>query len=75
MSRAELARYTNKLERVKPKRAELAHYPAPRTSDDNLIIRILLLFLSDSTGAWLEHLPPSQIHDWENLVRVFGGNL
>jgi hypothetical protein len=28
MSRAELARYTNKLERDEPKRAELAHYPA-----------------------------------------------
>ena len=31
--------------------------------DDLLIIRNLPLFLSDSTRAWLEHLPPSQIHD------------
>jgi hypothetical protein len=44
------------------------------TSDDNLIIRNLLLFLSDSARAWLEHLLPAQIHDWEDLVWFFGGN-
>jgi hypothetical protein len=27
------------------------------TSDDNLIIRNLPFFLSDSARAWLEHLP------------------
>jgi hypothetical protein len=26
------------------------------------------LFLSDSARAWLEHLPPEQIHNWEDLV-------
>jgi hypothetical protein len=26
--------------------------------DDNLIIRNLPLFLSDTARAWLEHLPP-----------------
>ena len=31
--------------------------------DDLLIIRNLPLLLSDSARAWLEHLPPSQIHD------------
>jgi hypothetical protein len=31
------------------------------TDDDNLIIRNLLLFLSDAARAWLEHLPPAQI--------------
>ena len=31
--------------------------------DDLLIICSLPLFLSDSERAWLEHLPPSQIHD------------
>jgi len=44
------------------------------TDDDLLIIRNLLLFLSDSARAWLEHLPPSQIHDWRDLVRIFVGN-
>ena len=42
--------------------------------DDNLIIRNLPLFLSDAARAWLEHLPPVQIHDWDDLVRIFGGN-
>jgi hypothetical protein len=31
------------------------------TDDDNLIIRNLPLFLSDTARAWLEHLPPTQI--------------
>ena len=31
------------------------------TDDDNLFIRNLPLFLSDSAWAWLEHLPPGQI--------------
>jgi hypothetical protein len=31
------------------------------TDDDNLIIRNLPLFLSDSARAWLEHLPLGQI--------------
>lgn len=29
------------------------------TSDDNLIIHNLPLFLLDSARAWLEHLPPA----------------
>ena len=40
-------------------------------SDDLLIIRNLPLFLSDSARAWLEHLNPSQIHNWRDLVKVF----
>jgi hypothetical protein len=31
------------------------------TDNDNLIIRNLPLFLSDTARAWLEHLPPGQI--------------
>jgi hypothetical protein len=31
------------------------------TDDDNLVIRNLPLFLSDTARAWLEHLPPGQI--------------
>jgi hypothetical protein len=31
------------------------------TDDDNLIIRNLILFLSDAARAWLEQLPPAQI--------------
>jgi hypothetical protein len=44
------------------------------TSDDNLIIRNLPLFLSDAAWAWLEHLPPAQISDWDDLVKAFVGN-
>jgi hypothetical protein len=39
--------------------------------DDNLIIRNLSLFLSDAARAWLEHLPPAQIFDWDDLVKAF----
>jgi hypothetical protein len=42
--------------------------------DDNLIIRNLPLFLSDAAPAWLEHLPPAQISDWDDLVKAFAGN-
>jgi hypothetical protein len=44
------------------------------TNDDNLIIRNLPLFLSDAARAWLEHLPPAQISDWDNLVKAIAGN-
>jgi hypothetical protein len=44
------------------------------TDDDNLIIRNLPLFLSDAARAWLEHLPPAQISNWDNLVKAFTGN-
>jgi hypothetical protein len=44
------------------------------TDDDNLIIRNLPLFLSDAVRAWLEHLPPAQISDWDDLVKAFAGN-
>jgi hypothetical protein len=42
--------------------------------DDNLIIRNLPLFLSDAARAWLEHLPPAQIFDWDDLVKAFARN-
>jgi hypothetical protein len=41
------------------------------TDDDNLIIRNLPLFLSDAARAWLEHLPPAQIFNWDDLVKAF----
>jgi hypothetical protein len=44
------------------------------TEDDNLIIRNLPLFLSDTARAWLEHLPPGQISNWDDLVQAFAGN-
>jgi hypothetical protein len=44
------------------------------TDDDNLIIRNLPLFLFDATRAWLEHLPPTQISNWDNLVKAFARN-
>jgi hypothetical protein len=44
------------------------------TDDDNLIICNLPLFLSDVARAWLEHLPPAQISNWDDLVKAFSGN-
>jgi hypothetical protein len=44
------------------------------TDDNNLIIRNLPLFLSDAVRAWLKHLPPAQISDWNDLVKAFAGN-
>jgi hypothetical protein len=44
------------------------------TDDDNLIIHNLPLFLSDAARAWLEHLPPAQIFDWDDLVKAFARN-
>jgi hypothetical protein len=41
---------------------------------NNLIIRNLPLFLSDTARAWLEHLPPGQISNWDDLVQAFAGN-
>jgi hypothetical protein len=44
------------------------------TDDDNLMIRNLPLFLSDAARAWLEHLPPAQISNWDDLAKAFAGN-
>jgi hypothetical protein len=44
------------------------------TNDDNLIIRNLPLFLFDAARERLEHLPPAQIFDWDDLVKAFAGN-
>jgi hypothetical protein len=44
------------------------------TDDDNLVICNLPLFLSHSARAWLEHLPPGQISNWDDLVQAFAGN-
>jgi hypothetical protein len=44
------------------------------TDDDNLVILNLPLFLSDAARAWLEHLPPAQISNWDDLVKAFAGN-
>jgi hypothetical protein len=41
---------------------------------DEVIIRNQPLHLADSVRTWLEHLPPSQIHNWNDLVRTFVGN-
>jgi hypothetical protein len=41
---------------------------------DEVIIRNLPLHLADSVRTWLEHLPTSQIHNWDDLVRTFVGN-
>jgi hypothetical protein len=49
-------------------------YQLGGTDDDNLIIRNLPLFLSDTARAWLEHLPLGQISNWDDLVQAFAGN-
>jgi hypothetical protein len=41
---------------------------------DEVIIRNMPLHLADLARTWLEHLPPSQIHNWDDLVRTFVGN-
>jgi hypothetical protein len=43
-------------------------------TNDEVIIRNLPLHLADSARTWLEHLPASQIHNWDDLVRTFVGN-
>jgi hypothetical protein len=41
---------------------------------DEVIIRNLPLHLVDSAWTWFEHLPASQIHNWDDLVHTFVGN-
>jgi hypothetical protein len=41
---------------------------------DEVIICNLPLHLTDSVRTWLEHLPASQIHNWDDLVHTFVGN-
>jgi hypothetical protein len=43
-------------------------------TSDEAIIRNLPLHLTDSARTWLEHLPASQIHNWDDLVRTFVRN-
>jgi hypothetical protein len=45
-----------------------------KATTDEVIIRNLPLHLADSARTWLEHLPASQIHNWDDLVRTFVGN-
>jgi hypothetical protein len=40
---------------------------------DEVIIYNHPLHLADSAQMWLEHLPASQIHNWDDLVRTFVG--
>jgi hypothetical protein len=43
-------------------------------TNDEVIIHNFPLHLADSARTWLEHLPASQIHSWDDLVRTFVGN-
>jgi hypothetical protein len=43
-------------------------------TSDEVIIRSLPLHLGDAARTWLEHLPASQIHNWDDLVHTFVGN-
>jgi hypothetical protein len=45
-----------------------------RTTNDEVIICNLPMHLGDAAQTWLEHLPASQIHNWDDLVRTFVGN-
>jgi hypothetical protein len=49
-------------------------YQLGGATTDEVIIRNLPLHLADSARTWLEHLPASQIHNWDDLVRSFVGN-
>jgi hypothetical protein len=44
------------------------------TTTDEVIILNPLLDLADLAWTWLEHLPASQIHNWDDLVHTFVGN-
>jgi hypothetical protein len=41
---------------------------------DEVIICNLPLHLANSVWTWLEHLPASQIYNWDDLVCTFVGN-
>jgi hypothetical protein len=43
-------------------------------TSNEAIIHNLHLDLADSARTWLENLPASQIHNWDDLVRTFVGN-
>jgi hypothetical protein len=43
-------------------------------TSDKVIICNLPLHLGDSARMWIEHLPASKIHNWDDLVRTFVGN-
>jgi hypothetical protein len=45
-----------------------------RATNDEVIICNLPMHLGDAARTWLEHLPASQIHNWDDLVRTFVGN-
>jgi hypothetical protein len=49
-------------------------YQLGGATTDEVIIRNLPLHLANSVRTWLEHLPPSQIHNWDDLVRTFVRN-
>jgi hypothetical protein len=43
-------------------------------TSNEVIIQNLPLHLPDSARTWLEHLPASQMHNWDDLVCTFVGN-
>ena len=49
-------------------------YRAGGADDDLFIIQYLLLYLTENTQAWLEHLPADSIHSWADFNRIFIGN-
>jgi hypothetical protein len=40
-------------------------------TSDEVIIHNLPLHLADSARTWLEHLPASQVYNWDDLVHMF----
>jgi hypothetical protein len=49
-------------------------YQLGGATTDEVNIRNLPLHLADSARTWLEHLPASQIHNWDDLVRTLVEN-
>jgi hypothetical protein len=42
--------------------------------DNHFIIQFLPIYLSDTSKAWLDHLPRNSIDFWEDLKEIFTGN-
>jgi hypothetical protein len=41
---------------------------------DLFIIQFLLIYLADTSRAWLNHLPRNLIDCWEDLKEIFTSN-
>jgi hypothetical protein len=47
---------------------------AGEANDDLFIIQFPPIYLADSAGAWLDHLPRNAINSWDDLREIITGN-